>query len=78
MTAARLAPQHAATVAWMGRYYDEMERDERKAVKCYQRAVQLDAGGEGHAARRLVDVYVVCQFVCECVDVRCCLIAVFL
>jgi len=41
----------------MGRYYDEVERDERKAVKCYQRAVQLDAGGEEHAARRLVDVY---------------------
>ena len=57
LQSACLAPSHAATFSLLGQYYDEVEQDERKALKCYQRAVALEPGTQEHAAQRLCQMY---------------------
>ena len=41
LRAARLDPNNAANFTYLGRFYDTVELDTNKALKCFQKAVSL-------------------------------------
>eukprot|EP00698_Gefionella_okellyi_P010128 TRINITY_DN2609_c0_g1_i1.p1 TRINITY_DN2609_c0_g1~~TRINITY_DN2609_c0_g1_i1.p1 ORF type:complete len:1412 (+),score=383.91 TRINITY_DN2609_c0_g1_i1:48-4283(+) len=57
LKAARLDPGNASNFTYLGHFYDQVEGDEPKALKCFQKAVSLHAR-EDEAAKRLYHIYV--------------------
>ena len=57
LNSAKLNPNYSSNYAYLGHYYQDIEKDEERCIKCYKKAVLLNPL-EDEAGSKLGDIYI--------------------